>query len=99
VGYRRLDLRFAAANIVPDNSELLADAIGAEFRANHWHRHRAVTEIRAVEVDLLAGDRFTLRLRLWPFYEFAVEFGALSIGESPLDGRGPARAGKFVRAR
>jgi hypothetical protein len=96
VGYRRLHLRFDAANVVPDNSQLLAEAIGAEFRANHWHQRRSVTEIRAVEVDLLPGDRFALRLRLWPFYEFAVEFSALSIRESPLAGRGPARAGRFV---
>jgi hypothetical protein len=96
VGYRRLTLMFDRAAVVPDNLQLLAEAIGAEFRSNHWHQGRSVTEIRVVEVDVLPGGRFTLRLRLWPFHEFAIEFDALSIAEEALDGRGPARSGKFV---
>ena len=96
VGYRRLTLRFDRAAVTPDNLQLLADAIGAEFRSNHWHQGRSVTEIRAVEVDLLPGGRFNLGMRLWPFHEFAIEFDALSIAEEALDARGPKRAGKFV---
>jgi hypothetical protein len=96
VGYRRLTLRFDRAAVVPDNLQLLAAAIGAEFRSNHWHQGTSVTEIRVIEVDVLPGRRFVLRLRLWPFHEFAIEFGALSIAEEALDARGPARAGTFV---
>lgn len=96
VGYRRLTLRFDCAAVVPDNLQLLAEAIGAEFRSNHWHQRRSVTEIRAVEADLLPGGRFLLRLRLWPFHEFAIEFETLSIAEEALDARGPERAGRFV---
>ena len=96
VGYRRLTLRFQGAAIAPDNLLLLADAVGAEFRPNDWHREPTVTEIRWVEVDLMPDRRFVLRLRLWPFYQFAIEFNALSIGEEPLEGRGPNHAGRFV---
>lgn len=95
-GYRRLTLRFEGAAVVPHNLHLLAEAIGAEFRPNHWHQRRSVTEIRVVEVDLLPGGRFILRLRLWPFHEFAIEFDAISIAEESLNVRGPERAGKFV---
>jgi len=37
-----------------------------------------------------------LRLRLWPFHEFAIEFGALALTEEALDARGREQAGKFV---
>jgi len=98
VGYRRLVLSFDEAAVVPDDLSHLADAIGAYFRPNHWHRHRAVTEIHAQEVDIVSDGRFTLRLRLWPFYAFAIEFAHMSLTESPLDHRAPRRAGRFVRA-
>lgn len=96
VGYRRATLRFEDATLVPDNVQLLAYAVGAEFRSNHWHRGRAVTEIRAQEVDLAPGGRFVLRLRLWPFYEFAVDFAAVSVVEVPLAERSAPRPGRFL---
>lgn len=96
VGYRRITLRFESATIVPDNLYLLAEAVGAEFRSNHWHRGRTVTEIRAQEVDLGDDGKFVLRLRLWPFYEFAVEFAAISLDEVPLAERSSPTAGRFV---
>lgn len=96
VGYRRLTLQFDRAAVVPDNLQLLAEAIGAEFRSNHWHQGRSVTEIRVVEVDVLPGGRSILRLRLWPFHQFAIEFGALALTEEALDARGREQAGKFV---
>lgn len=96
VGYRRLTLRIDGAAVVPDNLQLLAEAIGAEFRPNHWHQKSSVTEIRAIEVDLLPGGRFLLLLRLWPFHEFGIAFDALAIDEHPLDGRGANRPGKFI---
>ena len=96
VGYRQLSLRFDEATVVPENLHLLAEAIGASFRPNHWRRGRGVTEIRYHEVDLLPDGRFVLRLRLWPFHEFAVEFGAFSYSEVPLPARPAARPGRFV---
>jgi hypothetical protein len=96
VGYRRLTLRFDQAAVIPDNLQLLAEAIGAEFRPNHWHKELSVTEIRAVEVDLLPPARSTLRLLLWPFHEFGIAFGGLAIDEDPLDGRGENQPGKFI---
>ena len=96
VGHRLLTLRFGGATIVPDNLRSFADAIGAEFRASQWHQRRTVTEILAQEVDLLPDERFVLRLRLCPFYEFAIEFTALSLADTPLSVRGRARAGTFV---
>jgi len=53
VGYRRLSLWFKEATVVPDDLQRLAEAVGAEFRANHWHQRRTVTEIRGQEVHLL----------------------------------------------
>ena len=99
VGYRRITLHFGSAHVVPDNLYLLAEAIGAEFRSNHWHRQRKVTEILAHEVDVRPGGRFALALRLTPFYEFAVEFGTLSLTEVPIGERSPARAGRYVSGR
>ena len=99
VGYRRITLQFGSAQIVPDNLYLLAEAVGAEFRSNHWHRQRKVTEVLAHEVDVRSGGRFVLALRLTPFYEFAVEFGTLSMTEVPLAERGSARAARYVSGR
>jgi hypothetical protein len=95
-GYRRVTLQFEGATVVPDNVQLLAEAVGAEFHPNHWHKERQVTEVQDVEVDLLPDGRFSLRLRLRPFYEFAIEFSGFSLAEDPLEARGPARAGTFV---
>jgi hypothetical protein len=96
VGYRRLLLSFNEATVVPDDLQRLADAVGAEFRANHWHQRRTVTEILRQEVDLLPDGRYVLRLELWPFYEFAIEFSGFSLAEVPMSARGPARAGRFT---
>lgn len=96
VGYRRLTLTFDQATVVPDNLQLLAEAVGAEFRANHWHQRRAVTEILTHKVEILPEGRFVLRLRLWPFYQFAIEFSGFSLVEARMAGRGPARAGRFI---
>jgi len=93
-GYRRLTLHFLGATVVPDNLALLADAIGAEFRSNHWHS-RTSSEVRAQEVDLVADGRYALRLRLWPFHEFAVECSDFRLEETQLEERGSARAGTF----
>lgn len=96
VGYHRLTLHFRGTTIVPHNLQRLAAAVGAEFRANHWHQRRTVTEIQAQEIDLLPDGRFVLRLRLWPFHEFAIEFAMFSLAEAPLTGRGLERAGRFI---
>jgi hypothetical protein len=96
VGYRRLSLSFDGATIVPDDLQRLAAAIGAEFRANHWHQRRTVTEIRRQEVDVLPDGRYVLRLWLWPFYKFVIKFSGFSLVEVPMFSRGPARAGRFT---
>lgn len=94
--HRLLTLQFAQATIIPDNLQLLADVIGAEFRANHWHRRRMTSSIHAQEVDLAPDGRFLLRLRLWPLYEFAIDFATLSVAESSFSAEAPARAGRFT---
>jgi hypothetical protein len=96
-GYRRLTLQFDGAAIVPDNLWLLAEAVGAEFRSNTWHRQRKVTEIMAQEVDVLRDGRFVLRLRLSPFYEFGIEFDAMTLTDAPLGERARVHAGRFRR--
>jgi hypothetical protein len=96
VGYRQLSLAFDGATVVPDDLERLAAAVGAEFRANHWHQRRTVTEIRKQEVDVLPDGRYVLRLWLWPFYEFAIEFSGFSIVSIPMSTQGPVRAGRFT---
>lgn len=95
IGYRELTLTFLDALIVPDDLQRLAAAVGAEFRSNDWHRGRSVTEILDQEVDLLPDGRFALRLRLWPFHEFAVEFSSMSLAEMATAARSPQRAGSF----
>jgi hypothetical protein len=96
VGYRRLSLSFDEATIVPNNLQRLADAVGAEFRVNHWHQRRTVTEIQGYEIDLLPHARYVLRLRLRPFYTFGIEFSGFSLVEVPMSALGPARAGRFT---
>jgi hypothetical protein len=95
-GYRRLTLRFAEAGIVDGNLQLLAEAVGASFRPNHWHRSRGVTEIRGVEVADLPDGRCRIRLELWPFHTFVLEFADVSITDEPLEARGEARPGRFI---
>jgi hypothetical protein len=96
VGYRRLTLSFDRATVVPDDLSRLADAVSAEFRANHWHTGRTVSEIQRQEVGVLPDGRYVLRLRLWPFYKFAIEFSGFSLVEIPMSARAPARAGRFT---
>lgn len=96
VGYRRITMEFTGASIVPDNLQRLGYAILAEFRPSHWSPYRSVTEIRAQEVDLIADGRFTLRLRLWPFHEFAIEFDDFRLDTAPLSRRPRAQVGSFV---
>lgn len=96
VGYRRVTLVFDGAAIVPDDLHLLGEAVGAQFRANHWHADPAVTEVLDQEIDLLPDGRFVLRLRLWPFHEFAIEFSSLTLAEVPLAERAPMQPGLFV---
>lgn len=99
VGYRRLLLAFEGASIVPDDLQRLAEAVGAEFRANHWHQGRTVSEVAGHKVGVLPDGRFVLRLQLWPFYEFAVEFSGFSTTETPMMDRRPARAGRITFVR
>jgi hypothetical protein len=96
VGYRQITMDFADARIIPANVQRLGYAVLAELRPSRWSRYRSVTEIRAQEVDLVAGGRYTLRLRLWPFHEFAVEFAGFSLHDEALEERPPARAGAFI---
>jgi hypothetical protein len=96
VGYRRLTLTFEGASIVPDDLRLVADAVGAQYRPNHWHHGRTVTEILEHKLAVLPDGRFVLRLRLWPLYQFAIEFTGFSLAEVPLTDRGPARPGRFT---
>jgi hypothetical protein len=95
-GGRRLTLQFAGATIVPDDLQRLGYAVGAEFRPQHWRQRRGVTEILAQEVDLLPDGRYTLRLRLWPFHQFAVEFADFTLSEELVTEPSRTRAGSFV---
>jgi hypothetical protein len=99
VGYRRLTMAFTGASIVPENLQLLGFAIRAEFRPAPRSRDLTFTEILAHEVDVAPGGRAVLRLRLWPFHEFGVEFDGFSLTEEPVAERGPARPGAFVLHR
>lgn len=95
-GGRRLTLRFVEATVVPDNLQKLEYAVGAEFRPQHRSQRRGVTEILAQEVDVLPDGRYTLRFRLWPFHQFAVEFADFTLREEPVVERGRTRGGSFV---
>jgi hypothetical protein len=95
-GDRRQTLNFDGATIVPDNLQRLGHAVRAEFRPQHRGERRGVTVILAQEVDVLPDGRYTLRLRLWPFHEFAVEFADFTLGEEPVTEPGRTRAGSFV---
>ncbi len=96
LGYRRITMAFTGASIVPDNLQQLGYAVLAEFRPSRWSRYRSVTEVRAQEVDLVADGRYTLRLRLWPFHEFAVEFDGFSLNVEAIAKRPRTRVGSFV---
>jgi len=81
VGYRDLILVFRGATLAPDNLQLLAFALGARYQTDHWGE--VTTIIRAQEVDVDPEGGFILRLRLWPFHEFAINFTAFELEESP----------------
>jgi hypothetical protein len=91
LGARRLVLHFRDAVVVPPNIRALEMAITAEF---HREGGSTFTDIIDEEIDTAAANRFVLRLRLWPFHEFTIEFGAFEFDEEPLTGpvfRGPGR--------
>ena len=97
LGGRRLELHFRNAVVVPPNIQALEMAITAEF---HRDGGSSFTDIIDEEVDHDHDpDRpYVLRLRLWPFHEFAIEFGVFEFDEEPLTEpvfRGP---GRFVWA-
>ena len=81
VGYRQLRLVFTDAALAPDNLQLLAYAINTRYHSDHWGD--ATTTVMAQEIDLSHDGRFIVRLRLWPFHTFAVEFGGFALTESP----------------
>jgi hypothetical protein len=95
VGHRQLRLQFEGAAIVPDDYQRLSSAIRAEFRSDHWHRGRVVTEVLDQKVTTLPEGRHRMRIRLRPFHTFAIEFDQLVLTETPLAERGPARPGQF----
>ncbi len=46
------------------------------------------------------SERHVLRLRMWPFYEFAIEFSDVRLDETALWEREAARVGTFkMRSR
>jgi hypothetical protein len=49
--------------------------------------------ILAQEIEALPLGRFVLRLRLWPFHVFSIEFGSMSLERLPSlpDSGGPGR--------
>lgn len=81
LGYRELTLRFTDARIVPDNVQALAYAVGARYQTADWGDTN--TTIIAQEIDRLPDGRLLVRLRLWPFYAFAVEFTGFELIEAP----------------
>jgi hypothetical protein len=81
VGYRELTLRFSDAELVPDNLQALAYAVGARYHSDHWGD--TITTILDEELDRLPDGRFVLRLRLWPFYAFSVQFAEFEMAEAP----------------
>jgi hypothetical protein len=85
---RALRLAFAGATFVEENLQAIAYAVGGTFATEHWGTTRTV--ILAQEVDIAEDGRFALRLRLWPFHEFALVFRSLSLVEQsapPDDGQ------------
>jgi hypothetical protein len=96
MGYRRLTLAFHGAEIVSRDVRAVAEAIGAEFRGNHWHEERAVTEIVGQSVDSRPDGRHQLRLNLDPFGRIAVAFETFEFEAAQTPARGPARSGRFV---
>ena len=95
-GYRRVTLVFESAEIATRDLSAVADAVGAEFRGNRWHRTRSVTEIVGQLLESGSDGRHRFRLRLHPFGTITVDFGAVSLDLAPLASRGRARAGRFV---
>jgi len=96
LGDRRLQLHFRDAEVVPPQIQSLEMAVTAEF---HREGGSTFTDIIDEEIDEARDGRFVLRLRLWPFHEFAIELGAFEFEEETLpDGvfRGP---GRFVWVR
>lgn len=76
-----LRLAFRDADVVPDNYQALGYAIGAIYARTDWGG--VITVILAQEIETLPLGRFVLRLRLWPFYAFSIEFGSMSLERLP----------------
>ncbi|MEX2546311.1 MAG: hypothetical protein WD830_00820 [Chloroflexota bacterium] len=79
-------LEFQDATIVSDDLQRLAYAVGAQFQSDHWGE--ATTQIFAQEIDISDNGRFVLRIRLWPFHQFAIEFGDVHLRTAPGEDKG-----------
>lgn len=92
---RGLVLTLGGANFVPDNLQAVAYAVGATYSTDHWGTAR--TAVLAQEIDIAGDNRYLLRLRLWPFGEFGLEFGSFSleVTSAPADDERP---GEFLFA-
>jgi hypothetical protein len=88
-----LRLAFRDADVVPDNYQALGYAIGAIYAPTDWGG--VITVIRAQEIETLPLGRFVLRLRLWPFYAFSIEFGSMSL-ERLRPSPEPGGPGRFI---
>jgi hypothetical protein len=93
VGALRLRLHFGDAAFTSEDVQKTEFAVEAAFGESPWVTR---TVIRAQEVELAGTGRYLLRLRLWPFHEFGIEFGSFSLSEesAPADGQRP---GRFVQ--
>ncbi len=90
-GQRVLRLKFFNAVIEPQHLLRLEYAVIALFVSPYG---TTSTQIRYQEVDLDEAGRYVLRLSLWPFHEFAIHFGRVTLIETPSE-QGEVRPGQF----
>jgi hypothetical protein len=92
VGALRLDLHFGDAAFTTEDIQKIEFAVEAVFGESPWVTQ---TAIRAQEVEIAGDGRYLLRLRLWPFHEFGIEFGSFSLAEEPAPEH-DRRPGRFM---
>jgi len=92
-GYSELVAMFQGAELIPQDFQRLRYALVAEFREDKW---KTVSEVVDEEIDTAPNHRLVIRLRLFPFYEFAVQFSSIEIDVRPITRRRAARASRFI---
>ncbi len=87
-------VEFEEAELYPADLRATSFAVGAKYQSSRWGN--TTTRIRAQEIDIAEPAKYVVRLKLWPFHEFAIEFSQISLRRSQGRDMATDAPGEFV---